>query len=191
MKNFIFTIWILILISIVGYFVWWAVRNNDKAKNDNEYFLGGDLIVDKEKQEEIINDFKKDTGEVYINSKYNFSFKKPDGYDVGFFAYDESRDIVLLQKQGGIGVQIVISSFDENGVLTESRIRKELPNLDMRNISRVYNGSIDGLSFLSSGEAFGKSAEIWFVYNGLFFQMSTYEGQATILKEIINNFDIK
>lgn len=119
--------------------------------------------------------------------KYGFSFAYPSTYRVGGFS-EESGDTLLLQNENGVGLQLLITPFDENITLTAERIRRDIPDLDMRNVETVQIGGVLGVSFTSSGNDFGESAEAWFVRDSHLYQFSTYAGLKPLLDGVVTNF---
>lgn len=133
----------------------------------------------------------------YKNSAYNFSLMMPAGY-----AASESQDpstgadTIVLQNKTGDGIQIIISPFDEDKppysgyTLTEARILQDLPNLAISDQQPVNVGSdYIGLAFLSDNQAFdGASREVWFVFRGNLYQISTYARLDPLLQAIFKTW---
>jgi hypothetical protein len=86
-------------------------------------------------------------------------------------------------------VQILISEFDEPGsVLTTDRIKQDIPDMDIRDSQLILLGeqSGQGVAFLSDNESFaGNSREVWFVYKGKLYQISTYARLDPLLQSIL------
>ena len=123
--------------------------------------------------------------EKYSNSKYKFFLKFPEGFQVREIV-SEDTDTILIENKRGEGIQILISPFDDIRSLTRDMIRKDLPELKTMNeqpitIEKVYQG----LAFESDNPTFdGASQEIWFVFRGNLYQLSTYERFSSLLKSI-------
>lgn len=127
----------------------------------------------------------------YQNSIYNFSLMMPAD-----FAATESQDpsasstTIVMQNTTGDGVQILVSPFDEDTgqsyTLTKERILQDVPDLSISGEQSVVVGAnYTGLAFLSDNAAFGgDSREVWFVFRGELYQISTYARLDPLLKGI-------
>ena len=136
----------------------------------------------------------------YTNDEHRFSFTTPDGYTVR-----EAEDTILIENEEGEGVQILITSLDEDiPILTEERVRSDIPDMLMTDVQTVEIGEDrSGIAFKSNNEAFGcdvslacpegsgASREVWFVFNGMFYQISTYERLDALLKSIFATWEFK
>lgn len=125
--------------------------------------------------------------ETYRDASGRFSFAYPPAYSVGAFDTGEQHTVLLQNNEQGVGLQILASPFDEDIVLTEARIRQDLPGLDMRNVRRVRVDGIPALLFASSGSDFGQSIELWFVHRGFLYQLTTYAHLASLMDRVANS----
>lgn len=122
----------------------------------------------------------------YINEAHRFSFTTPPGYSV-----QETDTLVTVENATGEGIQILMTPIDEDiPVLTAERIRADIPDLVITDTEEVDIGdSRKGLAFKSGNEAFdGASREVWFVFNGYLYQISTYERLDPILKQLFSTW---
>ncbi len=132
--------------------------------------------------------------EAYHNDDYHFSFKYPSGFTVTPFSED-GHDVILVQKNPTtIGIQIVISPFEGGDVdVTVGMIHTDLPDLKIDEPQELLVGTNKkGLAFVSDNKDFGgKSREVWFVFGGHLFQISTYLEYDALLKGLFGtwNFD--
>ena len=117
----------------------------------------------------------------YRNSTYFFSLRMPADYTASEMPQPQGGgETIVLQNGKGDGIQIDVSIFDEDTsgsyTLTEARIRKDLPNIVMQDVQPVEIGpAYTGLAFIGYNPSFGgQSREVWFVYHGEFYQISTY-----------------
>ena len=130
--------------------------------------------------------------DIFVNEKPNFSFQKPKGFTVGEVDEGEgSKSIIVQNKNTGLGFQIFTSPFDEDiPVLTEDRIKQDLPALIIDKPQKIQVSGSEGLAFVSQNQSFGKSREVWFVYNGFLYQMSTYIESELLLQKVLETFEI-
>lgn len=136
----------------------------------------------------------------YNNSVYGFSLMMPAG-----FAANESQDpstgadTVVLQNKTGDGIQIVITPFNEDKppysgyTLTQARILQDLPGLAIADEQPVVVGpNYTGLAFKSDNLAFdGASREVWFVFRGNLYQISTYARLDPLLQAIFKTWQFQ
>jgi hypothetical protein len=128
----------------------------------------------------------------YTNSIYGFSLDTPEGFTVGELPKDENgAQTILIQNTAGEGIQIFITPFpDDRRVLTEADIRADIPDMQIRNVENVEIGPDHlGVAFLSDNEAFGgDSREVWFVYRGNLYQISTYTRLDSLLQAMFSTW---
>lgn len=127
-------------------------------------------------------------GGEYTNEQYGFSFVVPKGYVVRALAPDSlGRDAILVEKENGEGIQILMTLFDEPlSSLTSERIRKDVPDMRIEEPERVDIGAgHTGLAFKSDNPEFDSaSREVWFVFRGTLYQISTYERLDSDLRQL-------
>lgn len=142
--------------------------------------------------------------QTYVNSAFGFSFRHPQGFTVtaapGTGADGEAA---LLVESGDkkVGIQIVISPYGADVDITAALIRADLPNVQIDNPQAVEIGSHRlGLAFMSDNPAFcappepcaegggGRSREVWFVFKGNLYQISTYAEFDEFLKGLFDTW---
>lgn len=148
--------------------------------------------------------------ERYTNTLVGFSFLYPKEFTISSFGspYDETGETVLLQSlEAGLsgrdkerGLQILITPFDEDIILTVERIRKELPSLAVVNAKEVSFGSaavskIDrtawGVIFGSKNSFMGKSHEAWFVFEKRLYQISAPADSEELFNEVVRSWKFR
>lgn len=123
----------------------------------------------------------------YLDSTAGFSFKYPEAYSVAEIppmGEGEGRSL-LLSKSGEVAsIQIDITPFDEDIVLTAERIKADVPDLVMQNPQAVAIGVFaKGVKFDSD-----TSVNVWFVTRGNLFQMTVLTPEVTALANIVSSF---
>ena len=122
----------------------------------------------------------------YKNDTYQFSLNMPGNFIVREVEQDGGVSIVL-EDAGGNGIQLTIVPFDEDiRVLTKERIEQDVPDLAIRDLETLEVGDdYKGLAFKSDNDAFdGDSREVWFIFRGNFYQISTYARLDSLLKAV-------
>lgn len=114
------------------------------------------------------------SGQLYTNKDFGFSFIQPAGYTVGSFDQGDSTVILVQDANKKNGVQILVSPFDEDIVLSTDRIKKDLPNITLNEVGSVRVGNaVIAVSFTSNFSTFGvPSRNVWFVYKKHLYQIS-------------------
>lgn len=123
---------------------------------------------------------------LYTNADYGFSFKYPNGFNVGFFKEGDGH-MVLVQKDNK-SVQIFILPFDEPAPISKARILKDLPNMVIKN---EKSGTVVGekaIAFSGEHESLGDTYEIWFVHNKNLYQVITKIETAQFLVDIMKTW---
>lgn len=124
----------------------------------------------------------------YADSMYHFTLSTPSDFRVTEIPSDDGQGkTVLIQNQKGEGIQIIISPFKEDlKVLTADRVRKDIPDMQISDVQTVEVGDrYKGIAFRSNNDAFeGDSREVWFVFHGNLYQISTYARLDPLLKAI-------
>lgn len=127
----------------------------------------------------------------YDNPGYGISFEYPSA-DLLRETEDVGLDTILITDLIGDAAKISISPFDENiKILTEARVHKDLPNLQMENVEHVYVAyTVPALSFTSVGAEGNTSQEVWFVHGGYLYQISTRNTAADLRKQILDSLKL-
>ena len=132
----------------------------------------------------------------YTNTTYNFSLKMPEDFTANDVQADPdgTPETIVLQDANNNGIQIVVSPFpDDTGgtyTLTKARILQDVPDLEISDEQPLIVGpNYTGLAFKSNNQAFdGASREVWFVFHGNLYQISTYERLDDLLKAIFGTW---
>ena len=129
----------------------------------------------------------------YSNKEYKFSLMMPQDFVTRETNIDGYTTIVFENSRGE-GIQIYVSEFDESLIKTEkgvkifdaSYIQKNIQDMKIIDAQHIEVGSgYRGVAFKSDNEAFDSaSREVWFVFQGNLYQISTYERFDELLKEM-------
>jgi len=190
-KKYI-TISIIIAIPVFLFFIFYPER--DRNQKDEIVGFNFELEQTEEATARIdeIEEIEIVSEDIFLHQNPNFSFQKPKGFTIGEVDEGEgSRSIIVQNTDTGLGFQIFVSSFDENiSVLTESRIRQDLPALIIDKPQKIQVSGSEGLAFVSQNQSFGKSREVWFVHKGFLYQISTYIESEALLQKVLETFEI-
>ena len=131
---------------------------------------------------------------VYENPDYGFSFKYPKGFNATELDDDSGHTVLVQNAEEKSGFQVYITPFDEEEPLTGARILQDLPASEVIDPKDVLIGegkAINAVIFLSTSPSFGKTREIWFVYGGFLYQVTTYEGADAFIGPILDTLEFR
>jgi len=134
----------------------------------------------------------------YTNDTYHFSLTLPEGFEARSMK-QEVGETIVFENGSGDGIQIIITPFDEDlHVLTKERVQADVPGMQITDAQPVEIGDpstgsgqvyYQGLAFKSDNPAFdGASREVWFVFRGNLYQISTYERLDELLKKMFSTW---
>lgn len=119
----------------------------------------------------------------YRNTQFGFEIDLPEGYTGSSFVEGSGVTALLKNPETGEGFQIYIQAFDETESITLERIKQDVPGLVIENPQNalIAGGEIEALIFIGESEDFGKTREVWFVKDGLLFQViAPFEMEQTV-----------
>lgn len=131
-----------------------------------------------------------DPSGLYTNSTYRFTAKLPVGYSVREMSASATSgggsDTILFENNSGDGIQILVTPYTEAKDITKEIIKKDIPDMKIMDEQVVEVGlNHKGLAFKSDNQSFdGDSREVWFVFRGNLYQISTYARLDSTLKSI-------
>jgi len=132
-------------------------------------------------------------GEQYVNDTLRFRLELPEGFSPREMqGTDGVGATIVLEDAEANGIQIATRPFDEDlRVLSVERVQSDIPDMQIIEPQPVEIGeSHTGLAFKSDNEAFsGASREVWFVFNGTLYQISTYERLDNLLKTMFQTWE--
>jgi hypothetical protein len=126
--------------------------------------------------------------QTYTNETFGFSLQMPADFvasDAGQVASTSGEAVVL--QHGQDAVQMVITPYGEDlHALTKDQIEQDEPYLSITDEQPIEIApGYKGLSFRSDG-AFGtSSSNVWFVYHGNLYQLTTYAQLDGLLKSMV------
>ena len=97
----------------------------------------------------------------------------------------------LIMASGDVsGVfQLFIIPFDEKGPLTPERIKKDVPDMIIKNEKSLDVSGVKALTFESKDESGTETFEVWFVSGGKLYQMAGYDESKKTIQEILKSWE--
>jgi len=148
----------------------------------------GETIISPEVAEKLT---KSELNRTYYYPQYRFSFQYPGELNASAFQEGDYGHTVLVQQPNErAGFQIFIASFDEAGPITKERILRDLPDMVIDQPQHVIIGQdkITALIFFSHEPSLGRTREVWFIYGGHLYQMSTFAGLDGFIGRILETW---
>lgn len=186
------TLYIIISLIIIGAVFAVISSFTGEGMVEKRSFLGGvlDSLKDNDggKETEPIQTIEKVSGRE-LNNKYvhndpKFSFFIPDDYVIVSRGEDEGEMILLSKEGGSPSIQLYITAFDEDIVLTADRIREDVPVIIMEDEKQVEIGrSVQGVLF---GE--GDKLNVWFIYKNFLYQLSGLRSDTDLVAKMVSSF---
>lgn len=176
-ENKIFVLVGLVAVLTIGGMIFWST-----SKSGEDLKVGEELKIAEREMKTAENQ------NVFKHENPIFSFTYPKGFKAGSFP-EGGGEVVLLQSDSGVlGLQVYLTFFGEEVVLTEEKLRKDLPEMEIKNTAKTKVGGVEALSFLSKNESLGETYEIWLIHKGFLYQIISYAGQKTLVDEILKTW---
>ena len=114
----------------------------------------------------------------YENERYGFSYYHSPQSSIT--EYDEgggAMTVVQENLEKVRGLQIFIVPYGET-IITEERFKKDIPSGVRYNIEETQLGKpgISAVTFNSYDQLLGETRELWFIYKGHLYEITTFNG---------------
>lgn len=126
----------------------------------------------------------------YTNSQYGFSFyHTPQGRVTEHDEGQGAMTIVLENEERVRGMQIFIVPYHEE-TISDARFKADVPSGVRENIEATTLGviGIPAVTFTSLDERLGETREIWFIYQGHLYEITTFKGVGNWFAPIIQSW---
>ncbi len=125
------------------------------------------------------------TKETYQMPEENLAIPKlPEFHFVSADLPDGARRVTAEGQGPKQGFEITISDYDESGPITAERIKKDIPDLVVKNHENIkIAGGVEAFSFFGHDDGLGETFEVWFSAQGKLYQVVTW---AEYKKELLN-----
>jgi hypothetical protein len=186
MKRSSVVLAVFVAAVLFGAIIFASQQSAGLATNSSKSLFADGAIAgfDSSNQEPVPAGYKR-----YSHPVLNFSFIYPEGYTASAFN-DDVGNTVLVQRSDEHGVQMFMMPFDEDiTVLTEERIRQDVPDVVMKNKREIILGDSKGLYFQTES-GLGIMHEVWFVYKGNLYQVTAPDASQELLQTVLTSFQI-
>lgn len=125
---------------------------------------------------------------VYKNEPYKFSFFYPEEMAVKEFDEGGGASAFIFENaKKGLGFQIFVVPYMGEQV-SEERFLRDVPSGIRKNPSDFYIDGVLATSFYSKGLELGETWEVWFIYNGFLYEVTTPKGLDSWLQSIMQTW---
>lgn len=124
----------------------------------------------------------------FTDPDFGFVFKYPSDVSIGRFEEGDGINIVLNKASGSVA-QIYITPFDEAGVITSARIKKDLPDKVIEQPGDTKIGGNQTFVFYSKADDGSKVREYWFVSSGNLYRVTTPVNQDELTQKILATWE--
>src|SRR6266511_4938895 len=115
--------------------------------------------------------------EVYTHPELGFSFRYPSNLRLNEIPHGEGSELILVEDPAHArqGFQVFYMPYDDAELLTEARIKQDVPDITMEDAAPVQVAGEQGISFVQlQSPDVGKTYEVWFVHDGTLYEAATY-----------------
>jgi len=124
----------------------------------------------------------------YQNIAYRFSLLHPQGLEVK--EYPEGGNALTLTFQNvkeQKGFQIFIVPYEEPQV-SEERFKRDLPSGVRANLTNIIVDGATGAAFYSANTLLGETREVWFIYGGFLYEVTTLKSLEMWLDSVMQTW---
>ncbi len=199
----------IIVVALLGAGIWWQVTYGPNGLRNGQPFsfatlgslfsggmFGNASSTDASDVPNVPQVSFGNLNHMYQDSTYHFLINYPDGYTVSNVDDPTAGgNTVLIQDNATNddgGIQIFISPYtDSDTDITPDFIAQNAPDVAVNDSQEVdmSAGGGKGLAFESNNAAFGgASREVWFIYHGNLYQISTYLQYGNLLQKIMGTW---
>lgn len=127
--------------------------------------------------------------ETYNNEKYRFSYRHTPQAKIS--TYDEGGGAMLLVHENFEkvrGFQVFIVPYDEP-TISEERFLADVPSGIRKEVENTTLDGVPAVTFVSHDPHIGETREIWIIYNGYLYEITTFRAVAEWFAPIIQSWD--
>lgn len=129
-----------------------------------------------------------DTSQLYQSD--TFTIKLPDGFKGMSFPREDGQAVLVFENaDGSKGFQVFTQAYA--GPLTADALQEEIPDLFIIGPENITVDAEPALAFYSQDPDIGETFEVWFVHEGLLYQVMTYRPLDSWLRDVLASWKFK
>ena len=124
----------------------------------------------------------------YHSEQYRFSLFYPEAMSVDEF--DEGDGVATItfeNTSGAVGFQIFIVPYSKS-LISEERFRQDVPSGVRRNAKSAIIDGVEAVTFTSVDLFLGETREVWFIYRGHLYEITTLAGVGNWFTTVIQSW---
>lgn len=126
----------------------------------------------------------------YKNDRYGFSYWHSP--EAKITEYDEGGGAATIVHENLVklrGLQVFVVPYSGD-IITDARFHKDVPSGVRYNIENTTIGEkkIPAVTFNSHDDTLGDTREVWFIYNGYLYEITTFKGFGDWLGPILQTW---
>lgn len=124
---------------------------------------------------------------VYSNLLLKFSLLYPDNLTKREYSDGDTSTIVFEDKDRGEGFQIFIVPH-EGAEVSAERFKMDVPSGVMKEPQNIFVDGVPAQKFYSQNQIVGETVEVWFIYEGLLYEVTAPKVLEQWLSEILRSW---
>ena len=184
---------IVIVIAVIGTAVLVFTKQHGNSKGADS--STSPVIKSEATKENIAEISQYKYTQRYADTSNHFSFNYPADFTITNLPADNGATAILVQSiPKHVGVQILVTPYTDTEVdMTADIIHASIPDIEIHDSQPVnVRPTRKGLAFISDNKSFGgQSREVWFIFGGNLYQISTYLELDDFLKGIFATWQFK
>lgn len=127
--------------------------------------------------------------EEYRNEGLKFAFLYPTEMKVEETNEGGGAKTIVFEDPTNLwGFQIFIVPYKENKI-SEEQFKRDVPSGVRNDLKEFQVDGVTANAFHSEDALLGETSEVWFVYDGYLYEMTTLKSQETLLEDVIGNWE--
>jgi hypothetical protein len=128
----------------------------------------------------VIKLFKRE----YRNEKYRFSLWYPEKMEVTYLERSGAGTVAMQDVNAGRGFQIFAVPYNDKRI-SEERFRMDDPSGVRTDVTKTTVAGVEAVAFYSKDARLGDTFEVWFIHEGVLYEVSTLKSLEQWLSEVI------
>jgi len=128
----------------------------------------------------------------WVGSTPAFSIQLPDEVHSTTYSLEDGQEMVVYENADAtIGFQVFTMPVTGPLPTTVEELWNEMPDLTVTDLETSVIDGRDAITFYSQDPDIGETFEVWFVHDGLLYQVMTYRHLETWLTDILQTWQFR
>lgn len=187
-RDIVILIGALALITAVGAGIFYGIGGS--PEDDTLPALLGNQAVAPEDIEPTIPETQAVSAgwRSYESVAFKFGIHFPENFSAREYKEsDGALSVVFENPQKGEGFQIYVVPYDKDHI-TDEQFRKDISSGVMKEPTDIIVAGVPATMFFSENSIMGETREVWFIKNGLLYEVVTYKALDSWLGTIMQTW---